>query len=128
MITTTKNTTMTEAQSTPRDAGITRPKGPASASRTAQERAEREAGARRALFVASVAGLAATLGVVAASGGPPVADEVRPAPGGETAAARRIVAEIPISTVDGRGVETIVRIVAAGPDAAPSDIRTRATP
>ena len=126
MKTTTKQTTMTDALSPAPRAGIGRSR-PA-ASRLVQERTEREAGARRVLFVASVAGLAATLGVVAVSAGPPpAADGVRPAPGG-TAAARRIVAEVPILGADGRGVETIVRFVATGPDTPPPDVRTRATP
>jgi hypothetical protein len=120
---------MTEAKSSPQGAGITRSRSAASASRSVQERSEREAGARRALFVASVAGLAAALSVVAVSGGPPhVAEEVQTASGGETPAARRIVAEIPIPAADGQGIETIVRIVAVGPDTAAPDIRTGATP
>jgi hypothetical protein len=93
-----------------------------------QERAAREAGARRALFVASVAGLIAAFGVVAASDGPlQTTGDVRPASVGAAAAGQRVVAEVPILSADGRSIETVVRFIAPEPGTAAARLRTRAS-
>lgn len=118
---------MTEAPAAPRGSGAQKTRPPGSASSKVQERLEREMRARRALFVASVAGLAATLGIVAATVGVSQATGtaqpvmVTPSPG------QRVVAEIPIQPVDSGGVQTIVRIVAPAQDAPRTDVRTRAS-
>ena len=67
------NTTMTESPSAPRAAAAVSSSVPAAASRKVQERIEREARARRSLFVVAITGLAATLGIVAISAGSPQA-------------------------------------------------------
>jgi hypothetical protein len=108
---------------------VERAKRAPSASRSARERVEREAGARRALFVASIAGLIAASGVVAVSHRPLQApDEGRPSLVGEANTARRVVAEVPILSADGEGVETVIRFIAPEPDTAAPHVRTRATP
>jgi hypothetical protein len=125
-----RKSTMTDVQPSPReDRGqMERARPAGSASRAVQERAEREAGARRALFIASVAGLIATFGVVAASDSPLRAiDEDRPPPIGEAVSSRRVVAEVPILSVDGQRVETVVHFIAPEPGKTAPRLRTRAS-
>jgi hypothetical protein len=104
---------------------------PATADRDqkARQRLEREAGVRRAVFVASVAGFIAVLGLVAVAGKPGAEPGVAEAPAWHDAAApRRVLAETSITNVlDPGGPETIIRIVE--PESAPTQarLRTRAT-
>ena len=120
------NTTMTDITAAPR-AAASKSSVPASASQKVQERIEREARARRTLFVASITGLAATLGIVAISAGSPQASQTALPAAVSALAASRIVAEVPIQAADGRSVQTIVRVVTTGQDAPAPDVRTRAS-
>lgn len=126
MTTMTKKKTMTDPHPAAQSAGSE--KSRPAASRLAQERTEREAAARRALFVASVAGLATSLGVIAVSvGSPQAAAEIRPPVVAERTVSRGVIAEFPIPAADGRGVETIIRFVVSGAETAAPDLRTRAS-
>lgn len=118
---------MTETPAPPERSEAQKARLPGSGSPRMQERLERELRAKRTLFVASVAGLAAALGIVAVSAGvSPTPGLAQPAQTPESPG-QRVVAEIPIQPVDGRGVETIVRIVAPAQNAPAPDIRTRAS-
>jgi hypothetical protein len=122
-------TTITDAPPTSRKdrVAVERAKPAVSGSRPALERGEREAGARRALVVASLAGLIGAFGVVAGSERPlQAADDERPFLV-SSANPGRVVAEVPIPSADGQGIETVVRFIAPEPDAPESDVRTRAT-
>jgi hypothetical protein len=99
----------------------------ARATRIGQMRA-REARARRALFAGCLAGFAALLGLVAATAPPAQSAAPEPAPVSEVAVGSgRVVAQVPVTGLDGAGVPTIIRIIA--PDQPPSlpHVRTRAS-
>lgn len=121
------NTTMTDIAYAPRAAAASKSSGPAAAPRKVQERIEREARARRTLFVASIAGLVATLGIVAISAGSPQAVQTAPPSAASAPSGQRVLAEVPIQAADSRRVQTIVRVVTTGHDAPAPDVRTRAS-
>lgn len=78
--------------------------------------------------MASIAGLGATLGVVAVSAGvPQPAAITQPALAAESPG-QRVVAEVPIQAAGSQDVATIVRIVAPAQERRSPDVRTRATP
>ena len=118
---------MTETGGTPEVTEAWKPRPPGSASPKLQERLEREMRARRALFVASIAGLAAALGIVAGTAG--VSQVTAPAQQAisQNAVDPRVIAEIPVPSADNTQVETIVRIMAPAQNAPAPDIRTRAS-
>jgi len=119
---------MTETTAAPQGSQPQRTRPPGSASPRLQERLEREARARRSLFVAAVAGLAGTLGIVAVSAGtPPAVAITKPAVASETLSPR-VVAEVPIQATGNQDVPTIVRFVTPAQEAPPAHVRTRATP
>lgn len=96
-----------------------------------QERREREAAARRALFVGSLGAFAAAAGLIAALGKPPSGTGAAPPqPDVAVDTPGRVVAEIPITDLVGaaNGSETLVRIVAPAPESVRPHVRTRATP
>ena len=96
----------------------------------AGQRGEREARARRALFVACLAGFVGGLGLIAIAPKPPPAAEAQTAAAGLTAVGSgRVLAEVPITELGGSGDgrQTIIRIVAPAQDTAPVHVRTRAT-
>lgn len=82
--------------------------------RRTRERVDREARARRGLFVAALAGFVAFLGVVARGNGA----------GERTAPPTRpgVVAEIPLTDANGKPTGTILRIIESEPR-----VRTRAS-
>lgn len=121
------NTTMTRSPSGPQAAATVSSRVPAAASQKVQERIEREARARRTLFIVSIMGLAATLGIVAISAGSPQAAQTALPVAVSAPAAPRIVAEVPIQAADGQSVQTIVRVVTTGQDAPAPDVRSRAS-
>lgn len=98
----------------------------ARAARIGQMRA-REAKARRALFAGCLGGFVALLGLVAATAPPARSAAPAPTPVREVVAGSgRVVAEVPVTGLDGAGVPTIIRIVA--PDQPPPPhVRTRAS-
>lgn len=99
----------------------------ARADRVGQMRA-REGSARRALFAGCLAGFVALLGLVAATAPPARSAAPEPAPVGEVAAGSgRVVAEVPVTGLDGAGAPTIIRIVAPDRPPAPPHVRTRAS-
>jgi hypothetical protein len=110
-MTSTRKTTMTDAKRTKAD-----------------ERLEKEAAARRALFVASLAGFVALFALIAASGTPETASGVAgTAMTGAAAPSDRVIAEVPVANLNGDGAETIIRIVAPDQGAAATHLRTRAS-
>lgn len=129
---------MTERITSPADTGPTVPairtrRGTvspgAAGNRTAQERFQREAAARRAVFAGSLAGLVVVFGLIATAGKPASADSVpEPAVVHSPASPDRVVAEVPIGNIAGSGEpETVIRIVAPQPRAVAPHVRTRAT-
>ena len=94
-----------------------------------RERLDREAGARRTLFVAGLAAFASLFGVIASTA-PSATPSSEPA--AETAglnAERLVVAEPPLSRADTPADrKTVVRIVASDQRAPAPHVRTRATP
>lgn len=92
-----------------------------------QERLEREARARRALFIAAVAGLAVAVGVVSVTAGTSPATDDAPPAIIQNASDQRVVAEVPVLQADGSQVEMIVRIMAPAQNAPAPDVRTRAS-
>jgi hypothetical protein len=123
----TTNTTMIETTA-PQGSGTSKRRPSGSVSPKLQQRMEREARARRGLFVASVAGLVATLGIVAVSAGAPQATNTVQSVAASESQGQRFVAEVPIQLSESQNVATIVRIVAPAPDAPTRDVSTRATP
>lgn len=123
----TASTTMTEQAAAPEGSGTkkTRPAGVVSP--RVQERLEREGRARRALFVAAVAGLAAASGIVAVSAGVPQAAAITQPARATESLGQRVVAEVPIQAAGSDNVTTIVRFVTADQDAPSPNVRTRAT-
>ena len=122
------NMKMTEKSAAPQGSGTQRTRPPGSVSPKIQERLDREARARRGLFVASVAGLAAALGIVAISAGTPQATGAALPVAASESPGQRVLAEVPIQPVNSQDVTTVVRIVAPTQDAPLPDFRTRATP
>lgn len=118
---------MTETPGASRGSGTPLARSPGSASPRVQERLEREARGRRALFVASIAGLAATLGIVAGSAGESPATAPAQQAVIQNAADQRVIAEIPVPGAGNAQVETIVRIMAPAQNAPAPHIRTRAS-
>lgn len=98
-------------------------------SNKAAERLEKEAAARRALFVASIAGIVGAFGLIAASELPPaMADAEIPVAATEPGLGNRVLAEVPIGQIaEGGAHQTIIRIVAADPQPTPAHLRTRAS-
>lgn len=101
----------------------------ATGKRTLQERFQREAAIRRALFAGSLAGFVAIFGLIASAGKPaeavdvPEAAIVRPPD-----SSNQVLAEVPLRDVTGSGDrETIIRIVAPQPQSPVPHVRTRAT-
>ncbi len=96
--------------------------------RKADERLEKEAAARRALFVAALAGFVTAFALIAGSGTPdPAGGETEPGLEGAAAPGTRVIAEVPIANINGDGAETIIRIVAPDQGAAVPHLRTRAS-
>lgn len=96
--------------------------------RKADERLQKEAAARRALFVATLAGFVAVFALIAASGTPDTASGVTgDTVEGEAAPSGRVVAEAPIANLLGDGATTIVRIMAPDQRAPAPHLRTRAS-
>jgi hypothetical protein len=90
---------------------------------------EREAGIRRAVFVASLTAFAAFFGLIIASGKPaPTASAPELALADNAGAPGRVIAEVPVANLNGDGVPTIVRIVSPDQGASRPLVRTRATP
>ena len=125
---TTVNTTMTETRDASQRSNVRQARPAGTPSPRVKERLEREARARRALFIASVAGLAATLSVVVISAGPPQGiDAVKP-PAANALPAQRIVAQVPIQPAEDQTGVVTFRLGAPVQDAPQPDVRTRATP
>jgi hypothetical protein len=80
------------------------------------------------LFVASVAGLAAGVGILAVSTGAPQAIDTAQSAAAHEPPGQRVVAEIPIQEADSQNTATIVRFVTPRQNASQADLRTRATP
>jgi hypothetical protein len=92
------------------------------------ERLEREAAARRAVFAAALAGFVALFGLVAAAGKPvPAVNSEPPAPVSDVSRGNRVLAEVPITGLNGGDSQTIIRIVAPEPGAPAPHVRTRAS-
>jgi hypothetical protein len=92
------------------------------------ERLEREAAARRAVFAASLAGFVALFGLIATAGKPaPAVNAEPPAPVSDVVSGNRVLAEVPITGLNGGDVQTIIRIVAPEPGATAPHVRTRAS-
>lgn len=93
-----------------------------------RERLEREAAARRLVFVASLAGFVAVFGLIATAGKPtPALSPEQPALARQFTPANRVVAEVPVSGLNGDTTQTIIRIVAPEPQAPAPHVRTRAS-
>jgi hypothetical protein len=108
-------------------ATATRPRRTTGTGKTA-ERLEREATARRAVFATSLAGFVALFGLVAATGKPvPTVNAQPSAPVSDVARGNRVLAEVPITGLNGGDSQTIIRIVAPGPGAPAPHVRTRAS-
>ncbi len=91
-------------------------------------RLEREAAARRALFAVSLAGFVALFGLIAVAGKPaPDTGVGSSALVSDSASTGRVVAQAPITGLDGGGAQTLVRIVAPEPRARAPHARTRAS-
>ena len=107
--------------------GSTRPYAGSGKGKT-RERLEREATARRAVFVASLAGFVGLFGLIATTGKPtPVLSPEQPALASELPGANRAVAEIPVSGLNGDTTQTIIRIVAPESQSPAAHVRTRAS-
>jgi hypothetical protein len=105
----------------------TRPRRTTGTGKTA-ERLEREAAARRAVFAASLAGFVALFGLIAVTGKPvPAVNAEPPAPVSNVARGNRVLAEVPITGLNGGDSQTIIRIVAPEPGAPAPHVRTRAS-
>lgn len=125
---TTVNTTMTEIRDAPQRSNVGQARPAGTPSPKVKERLEREARARRALFVASLAGLAATLSVVVVSAGPPQEIDAAKPPAARVVPSQPTVAQVPIPPADDRTGVITIRIGASTQDAPQPDVRTRATP
>ena len=132
----TRERTMIEATSA--DRGSTKPKvtqiqgsttpHAASGKGKTRERLERGAAARRAVFAVSLAGFVGFFGLIATAGKPaPALSSEQPAPASELPRANHVVAEIPVSGLNGDTNQTIIRIVAPEPRAPAPHVRTRAS-
>ncbi len=105
----------------------TRPRRTTGTGKTA-ERLEREAAARRAVFAASLAGFVALFGLIAVAGKPAPAANAQPSvPVSDFARGNRVLAEVPITGLNGGDGQTIIRIVAPEPEAEAPHVRTRAS-
>jgi hypothetical protein len=96
---------------------------------TPQQRLQREAAIRRALFAGSLAGFVAIFGLVASAGKPAEAVDVpEPAIVRSPNSSNQVLAEVPLGDVTGNGGrETIVRIIAPQLQSPVPHVRTRAT-
>jgi hypothetical protein len=93
-----------------------------------RERLEREAAARRAVFAACVAGFVAVFGLIATAGKPaPAVSAEQPMLVSDLTRANRVVAEVPVTGLNGDTTQTIIRIVAPEPRAPAPHVRTRAS-
>ena len=107
--------------------GSTKPHVTSGSGKT-HERLEREAAARRAVFAACLAGFVAVFGLIATAGKPaPAVSAKQPALVSDSTHDNRVVAEVPVTGLNGDSRQTIIRIVAPEPGAPAPHVRTRAS-
>jgi len=107
--------------------GSNRPNAASGKGKT-RERLEREAAARRAVFAASLAGFVGLFGLIAITGKPtPAHSPEQSALAREFTTARRVVAEVPVSGLNGDTTQTIIRIVEPESQAPAPHVRSRAS-
>lgn len=122
------NTTMTEIRDASERSNVRQARPAGTPSPRVKERLEREARARRALFVASLAGLAVTLSVVVVSAGLPQEIDAANPPAAHVVPSQVTEAQVPTQPADDRTAVITFRIGASTQDAPQPDVRTRATP
>lgn len=107
--------------------GATRPHATPGNGKTG-ERLEREAAARRAVFATALAGFVTLFGLIATAGKPaPAISPEQPALVSDFTRDNRVVAEFPVTGLNGDTTQTIIRIVAPEPRAPAPHVRTRAS-